>query len=177
MLAVIVDSDTLRAIGLRHLLARRHDIESIITTDPRTIDNIDESTLFFVTPDAFASLPYYYVPRRERVVLLTDTTMSPLPVITPHATEEELRTRIDTVMSQLELKGQQVNLTERERQVLRLVALGHINKEISDVLGISFNTVLSHRKNITAKLGIKSVAALSVYAMMNGMVSESELHS
>ena len=55
--------------------------------------------------------------------------------------------------------------------MLRLIASGHINKEIADKLAISLNTVLTHRKNITAKLGIKSVSGLTFYAMMNGLVT------
>ena len=70
----------------------------------------------------------------------------------------------------MKVPGRTVALTDRERQVLALAARGLINKEIADRLEISLNTVLTHRKNISAKLGIKSVAALSVYAMMNGLV-------
>ena len=62
------------------------------------------------------------------------------------------------------------NLTPREIEVLQLIAQGFINKEIANRLNISFNTVLTHRKNITAKLGIKTVSGLSFYAMMNGYV-------
>ena len=62
----------------------------------------------------------------------------------------------------------QSELSQREIEVLTLVASGKINKEIADALQISINTVLTHRKNISAKLGIKSVSGLSVYAMMNG---------
>jgi DNA-binding CsgD family transcriptional regulator len=47
-----------------------------------------------------------------------------------------------------------------------------MNKEIADRLNISINTVLSHRKNLTAKLGIKTVSGLSFYAMMNGYISD-----
>lgn len=61
-------------------------------------------------------------------------------------------------------------LTERETQVLGLVARGFINKEIADMLDISITTVVSHRKNITDKLGMKSVSALTVYAVLNGIV-------
>ena len=46
-----------------------------------------------------------------------------------------------------------------------------MNKEIADNLGISINTVLTHRKNLTAKLGIRSVSGLSFYAMMNGIIA------
>ena len=65
----------------------------------------------------------------------------------------------------------QMELSARENEVLRLVAQGFTNKEIADNLSISINTVLSHRKNITAKLGIKSVSGLCVYAMMNGILA------
>ena len=43
-------------------------------------------------------------------------------------------------------------------------------KEIADSLNISVNTVLTHRKNISSKLGIRSVSGLSLYAMMNGII-------
>ena len=60
------------------------------------------------------------------------------------------------------------NLTPREIQVLRLVVSGAINKEIAERLSISFNTVLTHRKNISAKTGIKTVSGLTFYALLNG---------
>ena len=61
-------------------------------------------------------------------------------------------------------------LSEREQAVLVLVAKGLANKEIADKLNISVHTVISHRKNITHKTGIKSVAGLTVYAMLNGLI-------
>lgn len=61
-------------------------------------------------------------------------------------------------------------LTTREKDVLKLVALGHSNKEIADQLFISIHTVISHRKNITEKLGIKSISGLTVYAILNKLI-------
>ena len=49
------------------------------------------------------------------------------------------------------------------------------NKEIADKLNISLNTVLSHRKNITTKLGIKTVSGLTFYAIMNGIISGDDI--
>lgn len=66
-------------------------------------------------------------------------------------------------------------ISPRELDVLRLVAQGHINKEIADKLNISLNTVLSHRKNITAKLGIKTVSGLIFYCITHGHISADEI--
>ena len=68
-----------------------------------------------------------------------------------------------------------MSLTVREIDVLKLLVRGHSNKEISTALFISTHTVISHRKNITHKLNIKSVAGLTVYAMLNGIISIEEL--
>ncbi len=61
-------------------------------------------------------------------------------------------------------------LTTREKEVLRLVALGHSNKIIADKLFISIHTVISHRKNISEKTGIKSISGLTVYAILNNLI-------
>ena len=61
-------------------------------------------------------------------------------------------------------------LSAREIEVLVLITKGLINKEIADKLNISLTTVITHRKNITEKLGIKSVSGLTIYAVMNGYI-------
>lgn len=66
-------------------------------------------------------------------------------------------------------------LSQRELDVLRLVSLGFLNKEVADKLNISLNTVLSHRKNITAKLGIKTVSGLIFYCITHGYISADEI--
>ncbi len=66
-------------------------------------------------------------------------------------------------------------LTKRETAVLVQLAQGKTNKEIADALNVSVHTVISHRKNITHKTGIKSVAGLTVYAMLNNLIDESAL--
>ena len=68
------------------------------------------------------------------------------------------------------------DLTQRERDVLELVALGHSNKEIADKLHISTHTVISHRKNITEKLGIKSISGLTVYAILNHIIDTTNIN-
>lgn len=65
-------------------------------------------------------------------------------------------------------------LSDREKDVLILVAKGLMSKEIADNLNISVHTVISHRKNITRKTGIKSIAGLVAYALLNNLVDSSE---
>lgn len=61
-------------------------------------------------------------------------------------------------------------LSDREKEILVSVAMGLLNKEIADKLNISINTVITHRKNITRKTGIKTVAGLTVYAILNNLI-------
>lgn len=62
-------------------------------------------------------------------------------------------------------------LTDREISVLRILAEGKSNKEIADQLNISINTVITHRKNISQKTGIKSVSGLTIYAVVQNLIS------
>ncbi len=62
------------------------------------------------------------------------------------------------------------DLTEREAEVLRLIALGHTNNEIADQLYLSVRTVETHRAHIQQKLGLSSRAELVRYALDNGLI-------
>lgn len=69
-----------------------------------------------------------------------------------------------------------VDLSNREIDVLVCISKGMTNKDISDLLNISVHTVITHRKNIVKKTGIKSVAGLTVYALINNLVEESDIN-
>ena len=73
-------------------------------------------------------------------------------------------------------QNESVDLSNREVDVLVCVAKGMTNKDISDMLNISIHTVITHRKNIVKKTGIKSVSGLTVYALLNNLVEESEIY-
>ncbi len=66
-------------------------------------------------------------------------------------------------------------LSDREKQIITEVARGLTNKEIADKLFISVFTVTTHRKNISRKLGIKSIAGLTAYALMNGYLKQEDI--
>lgn len=66
-------------------------------------------------------------------------------------------------------------LSAREREVLRQVAMGLSNKEIADKMFISVNTVMTHRRNIARKTGIHAAAGLTIYAIVHGIICVDEV--
>jgi len=63
-------------------------------------------------------------------------------------------------------------LTQREREILKLIAEGYKNKEISDYLCISPKTVEKHRANLMEKLDLHNVQALTAFAIQRGLVTK-----
>ncbi|MDR0768777.1 MAG: LuxR C-terminal-related transcriptional regulator [Dysgonamonadaceae bacterium] len=74
-----------------------------------------------------------------------------------------------------EEKPDNIDLSDREKEVLVSIAKGLTNKEIADDHFISIHTVISHRRNITKKTGIKTVAGLTLYATFNNLISQEDL--
>ena len=180
MRLVIVSVDTARAIGLRWIAERYFDIDAcIVSPGESAAADLDEAetpaTIYVADADVCCSMSDFFIPRRSRTIVVGALPGMLRMGRSEGEIVEELRRRLEG-MSAIAAEQSVPGLSQREIEVLRHVALGHINKEIADALGISINTVLSHRKNITSKLGIRSASGLSVYAMMNGYLSQSELH-
>lgn len=72
-------------------------------------------------------------------------------------------------------KGITDTLTDRERDVIIGVAQGLSNKEIADKLNLSFHTITTYRKNISAKLNIHSTAGLAIFAILNHLIKIDEI--
>ncbi len=68
-------------------------------------------------------------------------------------------------------KDEPCQLSQREIDVLKCLIQGKSNKEVADALFISTHTVVSHRKNISEKTGIKSLAGLTIYAILHGIIN------
>jgi DNA-binding NarL/FixJ family response regulator len=98
-------------------------------------------------------------------------------VINIYDDRSQVLRKLGSVVEQAETNpySESHDLSERERDVLILVAKGLANKEIAERLNISIHTVMSHRKNITHKTGIKSVAGLTVYALLNNILDQSDV--
>lgn len=88
-------------------------------------------------------------------------------------TSDDIEQKISTVMkaAPAEQRGEGEELSSREKEILVCVAKGMLNKEIADHFNISIYTVITHRKNITRKTGIKTVAGLTVYALLNNLIN------
>ena len=85
--------------------------------------------------------------------------------------------KITSVLTKVEKAQNNDNeeLSPREKAILKQVALGLTNKEIAEKTYISTHTVISHRKNITRKLGIKTVSGLTVYAILNNIIQMDDI--
>lgn len=73
-------------------------------------------------------------------------------------------------------KDTNTELTRREIEVLQLLTKGYSNKEIADHLFVSAHTVISHRKNISEKTGIKSASGLTMYAILKKIIDVSDIN-
>ena len=100
-------------------------------------------------------------------------------VIEINDSKQKVVTKIFNLLSDNKLtqdKPESIELSNRETDVLVALVKGLTNKEISDKLYISVHTVITHRKNIVRKTGIKSVSGLTVYALLNNLVDETEIY-
>jgi DNA-binding CsgD family transcriptional regulator len=178
---LIVTPDRLAGIGLRSILEscyRPTAVHVQADLDPSRLDRYD---YVFLSADAHLRYHGALASARASVIVLTrddhrhEDHRYPLILWTG---QDEARIIEDLERLQKRrrpaAKAKASGLSSRELEVLKLVAKGHINKHIADALSISLHTVISHRKNITAKLGIKTIAGLTMYAVLNGLVSSKD---
>lgn len=178
----IINPDTLSSIGLRELL-KAINPEVIIRAFPNfgafADDTPDMYTWYFVSSQTYVLYNAFFLPRKEKtVILMHGLGGTALPagnhILNIFLPERKMKAELAKFLSDnIPLPAPEEesrDLSAREIEVLRLVSKGYINKEIADKLNISLTTVITHRKNITEKLGIKSVSGLTMYAVMNGYV-------
>jgi DNA-binding CsgD family transcriptional regulator len=140
---------------------------------------------YFTLSETFVLNVEFFLPRKSKTVILSDCPLCGASQST-YTNQLTVRAPLETLIEQIQqlFENDVTNLgsgegnkelSAREVEVLQLVVKGTINKEIADKLNISLNTVLSHRKNITAKLGIKTVSGLIFYAIMHGIISAEDI--
>jgi len=108
----------------------------------------------------YSYFDHYLLSAFDEIISVFDTTESIISQVQRAAGEIEENER-----------SHQEKLTDREIEVLKLLTAGNSNKEIADQLNISTHTVISHRKNLSQKTGIKSVSGLTIYAVVKNIIT------
>ncbi|MDD4819644.1 MAG: LuxR C-terminal-related transcriptional regulator [Flavobacteriales bacterium] len=175
----IITADTLHSLGLQNILVGYF---APVEVEMMNAFDVEEARLydyFFISVEEYASNINFFSTHHNFMLLSTHNAEK--NVLDVCECQEKMLERINDFFRSHQMLNEKdavgKTLSDREIQVLTLVATGCINKEIAEKLSISFNTVLTHRKNITAKLGIKTVSGLTFYAMMHGYVSSSDVSS
>ena len=184
----IIDPNTLSSLGLKQML---QTVMPIMTVDTYgsflelEANHPEKYFHFFVAMSIVLEHKEFFMAHRRKTIVLTLSldTMSQLSefhCLCINVPEQELVRSLLMLEQHAHGKGEnlppmpkvlsQKILTDREIEVMSLIVQGYINKEIADKLNIGLATVITHRKNIMEKLGMKSVAALTIYAVMHGYV-------
>ena len=184
----IIDPNTLSVLGLKSIL---QTVMPIITVDmygsftELEANHPEQYFHYFVAMNVVLENMDFFSEHRRKTIVLTlslDTTsqLSDFHSLCINVPEAELVRSILTLEQHAHGHGQnlppmpkvlqQKILSDREIEVMSLIVQGYINKEIADKLNIGLSTVITHRKNIMDKLGMKSVSALTIYAVMHGYV-------
>ena len=184
----IVDSNTLAMMGLKQMLQTAIPImtvDSFGSFAELQTAQVDQYAHFFVAMDIVLSHRQFFMEHRRKTIVLTlsfsDTSqLSGFHSLCINQPEQQLVRSLLQLEQHAHGKGQhlppmpqvlqQKVLTDREIEVMTLVVQGLINKEIADKLCISLPTVITHRRNIMDKLGMRSVSALTIYAVTHGYV-------
>ncbi len=184
----IIDSNTLTAIGLKQLLndiMPKMEVVCIGSFAELQVNHPEEFMHYFVSIRIVLENRPFFLDNRHKTIVLTlsndfNSGLSDFHCICAAVPENILVKRLLALQQMGHSNGRNLPkemrisssqpLSDREIEVLSLVAQGMINKEIGVQLNISLSTVITHRKNIQDKLGIKSVSALTIYAVMHGYV-------
>lgn len=184
----IVESNTLAMMGLKQLLETAMpfaNIKSFGTLAEFKASLPEQFMHYFVSMQIVLSDRSYFLDKKHKTIVLTPSNdpMSQLGdfhCLCVNVSEGMLIQQLMNLqklghphgehLPKMEAPTPEKLLSDREIEVLSLVAQGKINKEIADQLCIGLTTVITHRKNIQEKLGIKSVSALTIYAVMHGYV-------
>lgn len=184
----IIDPNTLSVLGLKQIL---QNVMPIMTVDTfgsflELLANKPDTYFHFFTAMnvVLENMDFFQERKRKTIVLtLSLDTMSQLSdfkCLCTNVPEDELVRNILVLQQHAHGKGEnlppmpnilrQKILSDREIEVMSLIVQGYINKEIADKLNIGLATVITHRRNIMDKLGMKSVSALTIYAVTHGYV-------
>lgn len=111
---------------------------------------------------------------RQELFMAIESVMAGKTFISPGIADDVMEGYLSGRKTMKE-KSNWETITQREREVLKLLAEGYMNKEIGDLLSISTKTVEKHRANIMSKLDLHNAAALTAYAIEQGLVEQKKV--
>ncbi|MDE7159505.1 MAG: response regulator transcription factor [Muribaculaceae bacterium] len=149
-----------------------------LTAPDGSVTTQSDCDILIASAAEIALSPDLYMGRRGHIIVFDERGgREPVSqrVLTRDMEEDEIMSRLDAAARTLHGSADSPDtrreaLSARETEVLKEIASGKTNKEIADSLCISVNTVITHRKNLTSKLGIRSASGLSLYALMHGLL-------
>ncbi len=166
---------------------REVDITAYNSMEEFLDDTPDTVIHYFIAAEILTNNIAYFTPMQRHCIILSEgeqTLPEGFRAVDIRRPERELLKLFLTMHStahtahgmhpQVDKEGSEL-LSQRERDVLALIVKGYINKEIADRLNISTPTVIFHRRNISEKIGSKSIGRQTIYAVMNGIVDFREL--
>jgi len=190
----IIDENIATCIGLRSILGEVvpfAELRIYGSFDEFIGDNPEDFYHYFVSSTILFLNSSFFVPRKKKTIALISNSqaasiMQGYRTLGLSQSEEEMIRSILSIHQGAHQSGYHASgaplqaeaprmLSAREAEVLALIVKGLINKEIADRLHISVTTVITHRKNITGKLGIKAVSSLTIYAVTHGYVDIDKL--
>lgn len=184
----VIDPNTLAAIGLKQLLQNVIPIMAVDTFGSFAelqANHPDGYAHYFAAMNIVLENRQFFSEHRQKTIVLTlslDTTsqLNEFHGLCINVPESQLVRSLLMLQQGAHPGGrnlppmphvlQRKILSDREIEVMALIVQGYINKEIADRLNIGLSTVVTHRKNIMDKLGVKSVSALTIYAVTHGYV-------
>jgi DNA-binding NarL/FixJ family response regulator len=157
---VVLDVSMPRMTGIQ----ATHEIKQHLPDTAVVLLSMHDDQRYFY--DALKAGAAGYVLKRSADTQLVDAIRAALrgePFISPVAEEELLRNWLEQGEGASEL-------TQRELEVVKLIAEAHTNKQIAQILNLSEKTVESHRGNVLAKLGMRDRVELVRYAIRRGLI-------
>lgn len=184
----ILTPNTLMGIGMRSILERMFPFAAFrICEDFSDIESTTPEELFHIFASANEVVEHseFFEERQHKTIVLTNGTphaqlFQGYHQINIQASQEQIEMALNNLHrsahgalhnTQTQSDSPKEILSPREIEVLKLVVEGLLNKEIAERLNIGLTTVISHRKNIVEKLGVRSVAGLTIYAVMKRYIA------
>ncbi|MBQ6689939.1 MAG: helix-turn-helix transcriptional regulator [Bacteroidales bacterium] len=187
----IIDSNTLSAISLKEMLSSIFcgvEIHTYGSIERFIMDSNRHFIHFFASTDILFSNPEEFETLKEQTTIISRGAGRKFEeagynVLNVSLEKAEIAAQLLQLpftsagrkLRSLSRTQSRQELSDREKEVLRHMVKGLINKEIADLMGISVPTVIFHRNNICRKMNTRAIGRLAIYAVLSGIIDMKEI--